>query len=402
MNPRNRFQTYAAVTALALFAAGILERIVHYWPRQIPLRVPGVAEAVSVSTSGTRLYIPQLLLIGELAQFDDALFAFLMFDYYRGQPLLSGRTLMLVSEEGGDKPTYRVLVQLPPDFIEGLNILGQLMAQRLASNLQFHWVTPQIVAARRKETAVFVAAYNGPATRCLRTLHASELQGYVRRFIRFKSQTDPRIARAIDPVPSPLTRNAASRLAADIIAVARFYSIPLDLFLGIGAMENNYMNVAGDLENTRWKPRAEPGDVVIRRRHGRVLVQNDSRGVWQITRESLRYAYQLYGRDQRDYRALPERLRPPANFDINAVDNDVLTTYSGLLLRDLLDRFHGDVSLAAGAYNGGPDNPNAHYAAGVQMVADYARRIIGRAAEIDRLTSNQDSVSLEKLRTAPQ
>ena len=108
-------------------------------------------------------------------------------------------------------------------------------------------------------------------------------------------------------------------------------------------------------------------------------------GVWQITRESLRYATQLYLRDQRDYEKLPARRRPPAHLDLNNVDTDTLTTYSALLLRNLVDRFHGDIALAAGAYNGGPGNPNARYAEGVQLVANYARRIIERASELDRV-----------------
>jgi soluble lytic murein transglycosylase-like protein len=59
----------------------------------------------------------------------------------------------------------------------------------------------------------------------------------------------------------------------------------------------------------------------------------------------------------------------------------VLTTYAGLLFRDLLDRFNGDVQKAVGAYNGGPRNPNLQYSAGVQVVANYARRILEQVAD---------------------
>ncbi len=292
---------------------------------------------------------------------------------------------MLTSSEEAAQPVYHILVRLPDDLIAGEEILAQLEAGQLTTSQGFSWILPETLKSFRKETAVFIEAYHGPATKRLKALHASKLQGYLRRFIRFKSQTDPRILKALEPVPSPLTRKAASRLAADIIAVAHFYELPIDLFLGIGAMENNYMNVAGDLKNTVWKSQPEPGDIVLRHKRGRFLVRNHSVGVWQITRESLRYAHQLYLRDQRDYGKLPARLRPPAHLDVNNADTDTLTTYSALLLRDLVDRFHGDISLAAGAYNGGPGNPNAHYADGVQLVANYARRIIERAAELDRV-----------------
>jgi hypothetical protein len=56
---------------------------------------------------------------------------------------------------------------------------------------------------------------------------------------------------------------------------------------------------------------------------------------------------------------------------------------AGLLFRDLLDRFHGDVARAVGAYNGGPGNPNPLYEEGVRMVADYARRVMEHAAALN-------------------
>lgn len=88
---------------------------------------------------------------------------------------------------------------------------------------------------------------------------------------------------------------------------------------------------------------------------------NDSAGVSQITRETLRYAHQLIGKDQRGYSRLPEHLRPPAQSNVNEVSPQVLTTYAGVLLRDLLGRFDGDVLTAVPAYNGGPGRPNFRY-----------------------------------------
>jgi hypothetical protein len=106
-------------------------------------------------------------------------------------------------------------------------------------------------------------------------------------------------------------------------------------------------------------------------------VLNDSAGVWQITRETLRYVH------RRDYSKLPEHLRPPLELKVNDVHPDVLTTYAGLLLRDLLDRFKGDVTLAVGAYNGGPGNPNMKYEGGVRSAATHARNILERAAALN-------------------
>jgi hypothetical protein len=93
--------------------------------------------------------------------------------------------------------------------------------------------------------------------------------------------------------------------------------------------------------------------------------------------------HSLYLNDRRDYSLLPERLRPPRELELDLTDSHVLTTYAGLLLRTLLDRFNGDVEKAVGAYNGGPRNPNLQYAAGVQMVADYARNVLERVTAIN-------------------
>jgi hypothetical protein len=46
-----------------------------------------------------------------------------------------------------------------------------------------------------------------------------------------------------------------------------------------------------------------------------------------------------------------QHLRPPPELKIDEVGPAALTTYAGVLLRDLLDRFNGDVTLAVSAYN---------------------------------------------------
>ncbi len=114
---------------------------------------------------------------------------------------------------------------------------------------------------------------------------------------------------------------------------------------------------------------------------------NYSNGPWQITRETLRYVHRLYLKDTRNYEDLPEHLRPPKDLKLDELNPEILTTYAGLLLRDLLDHFDGDVSLAVGAYNGGQKNPNMNYEQGVRTAAEHARRILEQAAAL-----NGDSV----------
>jgi hypothetical protein len=110
-----------------------------------------------------------------------------------------------------------------------------------------------------------------------------------------------------------------------------------------------------------------------------VLVSDYSVGAWQITRETLRAAHRLYLRDKRDYSLLPQHLRPSRALDLNTLNGPVLTTYAGLLLRELLDHYHGDVQEAIAAYNGGTVAPNLRYALAVTGIADYARRILEHA-----------------------
>ena len=233
-----------------------------------------------------------------------------------------------------------------------------------------------------EQTQVFEDAYHIPVTKRLLKLPPKELTSAVAQFILFKTKTDKRVRERIEPsvVRAP-SIDDAREFAADMIDVAAFYDIPLDMLLGIGAMENNYLNVRGDLQHTRWKRHAQPGDEILRRRHGRVLVRDFSVGPWQITRETLRYVHDLYLHDKRNYGELPARLRPSRHLDFDDLDTGVLTTYAGLLLRQLLDSFQGNVAKAEGAYNGGFNQPNMQYSAGVSMVATYAHQVLGVAAK---------------------
>jgi len=87
------------------------------------------------------------------------------------------------------------------------------------------------------------------------------------------------------------------------------------------------MDVNGDLTHAVWKKRAQRDDIILRRGRKRVMVSNYAIGTWQITRETLRAAHQLYLKDKRDYTQLPARLRPPRDLNLNSVDDAVLTTY---------------------------------------------------------------------------
>jgi hypothetical protein len=343
------------------------------WPQPFQIRT-GTYPAIQLEDGRLAAPYPTQALLARVGTFDNELSAYLWFDYLRGRSMVDPNGTYLAVNEDAGAPSYRIYLILRNDALTAIPYLSQLESKGYIGGFELAFSNPATVEYLRNQTSLFQAAYEKPTHRTLETANATELLPSVSRFVLFKSQTDPRTR---ESAPS-LAKDQASDLAADIITVAKFYDLPLDVFLGIGAMENNYLNVPGDLEHAVWKRRPARDDIVLRHlRHG-VLVSDPSMGVWQITRETLRYAHELYRKDVRDYSQLPPRLRPPDKLEFDLSDSHVLTTYAGLLLRDLLDRFDGDVAKAVGAYNGGPRNPNPQYAAGVNLVAEYARNILER------------------------
>jgi hypothetical protein len=372
-----KFAWAFAICVLAVLAAAVAYRT---WPRPLPIKA-GNYPSPRWQQNELIAPFPAPVLLAQVGEFDNELSAYLWYDYLRSRPALSAHEVLLTTTENLGSPAYRIFIVLPNDALTAFPFLSQIKAQGFIESYSLVFSNAADVAYSRGQTSLFVAAYKKPVHQQLDTLAAKELLPSVARFLLFKSQTDPRVRPGASPRVIGLGQEQATALAADIIAVAKFYDLPIDVFLGIGAMENNYLDVRGDLEHSVWKRRAAKGDIILKRgRHHRVLVADYSIGIWQITRQTLRYAHDLYLKDDRDYSKLPERLRPPRELEFDLTNSDVLTTYAGLLLRDLLDRFDGDVAKAVGAYNGGPHNPNPQYAAGVNMVAEYARNILERVA----------------------
>lgn len=353
------------------------------WPRTLVVRPAPLIPVWKESGGRPVVTLPNRLLVADIGRYDDELYAYLMLTYLRGRSAFEDSELLLTFRKSSGAIVYDLQARLPNDLLSSLDLLARATISGLIPGYDWRFVHVDTYRQLQYQTQVFDTAYNLPIQRKLETLTRPELEDYIRRFVTFKSATDRRVRSSLELAPKPLTGPEASQLAADIVAVSDFYSLPLDFFLGIGAMENNYMNVKGDLSHAVWKRRVSRGDVVLKRRKGQVLVLNQASGIWQITRETLRYAHKLYRNDTRDYSNLPPALRPPQELDPDDVDPRVLTTYAGLLFRDLLDRFHGDVARAVGAYNGGPGNPNPRYEEGVRMVADYARRVMEHAAVLN-------------------
>ena len=380
--PRNHSLSWAtAIFVVALTLS--LSLAYRLWPR--PLPIAPQPRQLSPTLQGHRLAVPfsQAFAAAEVATFHDQLEAYLQFEYLRGRDPDDAPRVFLTASHTSQGHIYKICIVVDNDLLTAIPRLSQLESHGLINHFELVTWTRTDLALYPQQSSSFESAYNMPAKERLESLPSFQLLPALADFLVFKSQTDWRVVSRSEHAPQPLTHPQATRLASDIIAVAKFYSLPLDYFLGVGAMENNYMDVDGDLTHAVWKKRAQRGDFVLRRNRRRVLVSDYSIGTWQISRETLRRAHQLYLKDKRNYELLPARLRPPREFNVNSVDKSLLTTYAGLLLRDLLDCFDGDVDKAIGAYNGGTRNPNPAYASGVKTVALYARRVIGNATLLD-------------------
>lgn len=356
------------------------------WPLDMPDSARPRIPATTVQAG--RIAVPFTLGVpaAEVAHFNDQLEAFLRFEYLRGRVARDGHDasrILLTAVDTHKKPSYRIFIVTDNDLLTAEPELAQLEGRRLIAHYEFQTWSPKEYSYYQQESHTFDVSYDVPANQKLEAINTSYLLPALAEFLVFKSQTDNRIMGGSDDAPRPLTGEQATQLATDILDVARFYDLPLDYFLGVGAMENDYMDVDGDLTHAVWKKRAERGDVILRRNRKRVMVSDYAIGTWQITRETLRAAHELYLHDKRDYSKLPARLRPSRSLNLNLVSDSQMTTYAGLLLRDLLDHFGGNVDKAIGAYNGGVRTPNPDYASGVKTVADYARRILEHASTLD-------------------
>lgn len=380
--PAKKFHKSLLYAAKAVFVAALalfLCSAYRVWPRTMQVSLERRIPRPEIRDGRIGLPFSNDVACAKVATFHDQLEAFLRFEYLRGRDSDDADKFLLTPIADGKQVYYGIFLFVENDQLTVVPRLRQMEAHGLISGFELVAWNRQDLGLAERRSRMLEEAYNMPARQKLESVPSFQLLPALADFLVFKSQTDWRVVGQSNNAPQPLTHRQALRLASDILDVAHFYSLPLDYFLGVGAMENNYMDVDGDLKHAVWKHRAERGDIVLERGRKRVLVSDYSIGTWQVSRETLRAAHQLYLKDSRDYEQLPPRLRPPRQLDVNSVDNEVLTTYAGLVLRELLNRFDGNVDQAIGAYNGGVRNPNPAYAAGVKNVALYARKVLEHA-----------------------
>lgn len=375
-----RIALFLTIIAIILGAS----TAIYLWPRKLPpTRLP---EALQVTMEGGKLAIslPTPVAMAQVGDYPRTLPAYLYLGFLRSQSGVNPLNVLLCTGPGKPGRDHRLFLKVPNNILRSVPYLDSLMAQGSISGFTLYGWSRANLSACREQSKRLASQFRSPPRRRLYQIPDRRLIGPMADFLVFKSETDIRVRKRRDPTLAALNVSQARQLAEDILVVSRFYSLPLDYFLAIGAMENNYMSVRGDLDHVVWKTHPQPGDVVLERRHGLVLVRNYSLGVWQITLDTLRYAELLYLRDRhtRDYSLLPKGLQPQITQNPDDIRPETLTTYAGLIFRKLLDRFHGNVMLAVGGYNGGPNNPNLAYADSVRRIARYAQRVIYHAVVI--------------------
>jgi hypothetical protein len=385
---------WIAVCLVALGALSIGGWIAYRtWPRPLPVVVPPRIPRLFLHDGKIGIALPNDVLVAELGEYDRPLQARLYFDFLRSRSEIDPHRLLLCAgpplpKAGTANQDHKIFLRLDNDLLTAIPYLGSLEADRLIAGSSLRTWSYADLALCQEQSLKLEAAFTSPPVFRLHQIPDRLLIDPLADFIVFKASTDRRLLTRAEPPPLVPSFEQAEQFAEDVIVVARFYSLPLDYFLGIGAMENNYMSVRGDLDHAVWKRRPQRGDIVLKQERHRVLVRNYSLGAWQITRETLRHAQRLYLRDRnvRDYGVLPEALRPILTQDPDEVRPETMTTYAGLILRDLLDHFNGDVMKAVGAYNGGTLQPNLEYANSVRLIAQYVRRMVVHAAATQAAT----------------
>src|ERR1700732_4053729 len=82
-----------------------------------PYRPAPVSDAVGGQIA---IRVPGRYLVAELASYQDELFAYLMFDYLRGQPLFRNTELLITYSRRAGSIAYPIIAVLRNDFLTSL------------------------------------------------------------------------------------------------------------------------------------------------------------------------------------------------------------------------------------------------------------------------------------------
>src|SRR4029077_7491712 len=253
-NPRSKARHLTRKEAAAMSARGFFRRLVrnvlcltaallafaafaytHYrlWP--LDLQAPRYPVLLAPKIQNNQLVLPFApgIAAAEVATFHDQLEAFLHFEYLRGREVRSGNDssrVVLTAFDTSSGPSYKIFIVSDNDLLTAVPRLTQLEGRNLIARYDLVTWTEKDFAYYQQQSHTFDVAYGVPTEQKLESLSSFQLLPALARFLVFKSQTDNRVMERTDSAPRPLTREQATQLAADILDVAQFYSLPLDYF----------------------------------------------------------------------------------------------------------------------------------------------------------------------------
>lgn len=343
---------YAALAALVVLIAGAVG--VYFWPETFHSTVRSHFPIYETDATRPTLRVPDGDLFATVREFRDEVLAYTVFTYLRDSEAIRPARLFITARVDRGNTVYEIVARFPNDLLTSIPLISQLQVARLLSD---SWgIVPEALSKRwEQETELFSATYDLAIQRRLRGVPRTEVMSAVAAYLRSGPTNLPR-TRRVSPLRRVFAGVGRPRLVADIVMVAEFYALPLDLFLSIR-----------DLDQSPESAEASADPAADR----------------ELTGEALRHANRLFMAETRDYAALPSHLRPLeqeiAGEQIAEVRAEVLTTYAGRLFRDLLDRSHGNLGEALAIYKGGPEAPN-RYRVGARRVGLYARKALHDAA----------------------
>ena len=189
-----------------------------------------------------------------------------------------------------------------------------------------------------------------------------------------------------EPVSSRVAgrSNESLTVVADILRVAKHYSLPLVLFTEVGGRDHDYIGSDGLVQGAQWRSMPTPGDFILARTPERVLAMPQSAVSWKLTEQAIQYGQFMCTRDGIDrLRALPAHLQPPPQLTRDIPIGPVIT-YSGRILRDLVDLCHGSPECALQALSTSSTDATVRFDVGVRRTALYARRTLHHIGGIAR------------------
>ena len=195
-----------------LVAVGCATGGALYWQWQVaPLETaPPPAPRVEFG-AGQRASVryKRIRFVTPLARFHDELFAYLMLQHYRSAPPVAEGTVLMRYVGELDPPGYELLLAFSDDFVEATGAAAQLSARQGAPAALI--ALPAALGVNYlDQTRFFDSAYNLPVQRKMEELSDAELCALARRFVRFKSATDPRVRSGMEPAPRQLPRARSS------------------------------------------------------------------------------------------------------------------------------------------------------------------------------------------------